>query len=156
MTSTREKRKSEKRKWFLKFQEKIKSHHPRSTEKVAEKILKRCDSSKNSMVVRSNKMGVPCTVTADELRQLVYEHYGAPCKYCGRTLILSVMAFDHVVPMSKGGDSTIANLQVICRTSNNMKGSLTEENFLILLSWLQTVSEELRKDVSIRLARGIH
>lgn len=155
MTS-REKRKREKQQWIVKFTDKVKKHHPRSAGKIVEKILKRCDGSKNSMIVRSNKIGVPCTVTADELRQLVYEHYGEPCKYCGRTLTLPVMAFDHVVPMSKGGHSTLSNLQVICRTSNNMKGSLKEENFFILLSWLQTVSEELRKDISIRLARGIH
>jgi hypothetical protein len=36
-----------------------------------------------------------------------------------------------------------------------MKGSLHEDNFQLLLDWLETVPEELKKDIGIRLARGV-
>lgn len=147
--------------WLERFLALTKPLHPRSAQKVAQRLLRRCDNAKNSMVARSKKAGVPCSITVDDLRSLVEQFYGTGCRYCqkmgiDRKLTLSCMAFDHRVPISKGGDSTKKNIQVICRVSNNMKGSLGEEHFLLLLDWLKTAPEELRKDIMIRLARGIH
>jgi 5-methylcytosine-specific restriction endonuclease McrA len=65
------------------------------------------------------------------------------------------IVLDHIIPISKGGTSNPDNLQIICKASNAMKGSLDETNFSILLNWLDSVPEELKKDISIRLARGV-
>ena len=150
------KKKPEKLLWENKFIQKIQPFHKRSYKAKAVKIVKRAETTKNSLVARSKKMGVKCTITTDDLYKLMYESYGCKCKYCHKILTIDNMVFDHTIPISKGGDSTPENMQVICRTSNSMKGSLTEENFLMLLNWLDTAPEELKKDVSIRLARGIH
>lgn len=37
---------------------------------------------------------------------------------------------DHVIPESKGGPTTYANLQVTCRKCNLAKGILTEQEFM--------------------------
>ena len=86
---------------------------------------------------------------------MMYDAYGTSCRYCGRKLDINNLVIDHIVPMAKGGNSNIENLQVICKTSNSMKGSLDESNFHLLLEWLETVPPELKRDVSIRLAGGI-
>lgn len=142
--------------WFVKYKEMIQPYHKRNLDDVVNKILKRADTLKNSLASRSKKHNVDCNITLEELRNLIYNSYGTKCKYCEKILTIKNFVVDHILPVSKGGHSNLDNLQLICKTSNSMKGSLTEDDFFILLDWLQTVSEELRKDISIRLARGIH
>ena len=141
--------------WETKLYEKMLPLHSRSALAKVKKLMKRLTTLKSSLVTRSRKYGVECTVTLDELCQLAYDAYGTECKYSGRILTVANMVFDHIHPISKGGSSNLDNLQVISKFSNTMKGSLEEHDFLILLSWLDELPEELRKDVSIRLARGI-
>lgn len=141
--------------WEEKFLEKIKQHHKRNLKKVVDKIIKRVNSTRYSLISRSKEHNVECNITVEELRNLMYEFYGTKCKYCDKKLTIQVLAFDHIIPISRGGSSNIDNIQIICKTSNGIKGSLDEVNFQLLLNWLKTVPEELRKDVSIRLARGV-
>jgi 5-methylcytosine-specific restriction endonuclease McrA len=142
--------------WEEKFLEKIEGIHFRNKKQVVAKILKRIDTAKSGLVTRSKKYQVECSVTVEELRQLVFEEYGKQCRYCEKKLTIGTFVFDHINPISKGGTSNIDNLQLICKTSNSMKGSLDELNFKILLDWLETIPVSLKKDISIRLARGIH
>ncbi len=152
----REKKLSLKQEWEHKFLEKIKCCHKRNLNKVVGKLLKKIDSVKYSLVSRSKKYNVECNITVEELRNLVFEHYGTKCKYCDKILKTDIMVFDHIVPISKGGSSNIENIQLICKTSNGMKGSLTEDNFQLLLDWLTTAPKELQEDIRIRLSKGIH
>jgi 5-methylcytosine-specific restriction endonuclease McrA len=150
------KKTTERQLWLDKFLEKAKTVHKRNLDRFARRMLSRCDRWKGGLVSRSKKMNVECKVTPDELRQLIYDYYGTNCKYCGKRLDINNLVIDHVVPISKGGSSNIDNLQIICKTSNAMKGSLDEHNFILLLEWLNSAPDELKKDISIRLARGIH
>lgn len=152
----RETKKTERTLWFEKFLQKAGEVHKRNLDKFALKMLNKCDSWKNSLVSRSKKMNVECNVTIEELRHLLYENYGKRCKYCHKKLDINNLVIDHIIPVAKGGASNLDNLQIICNTSNSMKGSLDEKNFQMLLDWLDVAPEELKKDVSIRLARGIH
>jgi 5-methylcytosine-specific restriction endonuclease McrA len=142
--------------WEDRFLEKIEGIHKRNKDQVVAKILKRVDTTRSGLATRSKKHGVECNVTVEELRELVYESYGKKCKYCDKILTIKTFVVDHIIPISKNGSSNIDNLQIICKTSNSMKGSLPETQFHMLLDWLETVPEELKKDISIRLARGIH
>lgn len=149
-------RKLQKIEWKARMLEKVSLVHKRKKLEVVDRISKRMDGLKHSLVARSKKCGVECSATVDELRELVYNTYGTKCIYCPKIITLKTMVVDHIIPMSKGGNSNIENLQVICKTSNSVKGSLTAENFQILRDWLETVPEELKRDISIRLARGIN
>lgn len=154
LRKNRKKKLTEKQLWLLKFTEKAKEVHKRNIDKVANKLVDKGTSWKNGLVTRSKKHNVNCNVTVEELRNLLYNAYGKQCKYCDKILTINTIALDHIVPISKGGASNIDNLQVICKTSNAIKGSLNEESFKLLLDWLDTVSEELKKDVLLRLAWG--
>ena len=44
-------------------------------------------------------------------RNLILEYFHAKCKRCGSTKDLE---FDHVVPIEKGGQDTLSNLQLLC------------------------------------------
>jgi len=44
-------------------------------------------------------------------RNLILEYFHAKCKRCGSTRDLE---FDHIVPIEKGGQDTLSNLQLLC------------------------------------------
>ena len=48
---------------------------------------------------------------------------GCRCRHCGVDLMDGEVTFDHVIPESKGGPTTIGNLVVSCRPCNCSKGT---------------------------------
>jgi 5-methylcytosine-specific restriction endonuclease McrA len=54
---------------------------------------------------------------------IILAHYGNKCLSCG---VADGLCFDHVVPLSKGGDNQLANGQPLCRKCNTFKGQLQE------------------------------
>lgn len=59
-------------------------------------------------------------VTDRDLRRLVARH-GDACAYCRAPL--SLVTWDHVVPLAAGGLHTVGNLVPACETCNKSKGS---------------------------------
>lgn len=55
-------------------------------------------------------------------RQKIYERDGYVCLKCGTSGDLSI---DHIVPLSKGGSNKRFNLQTLCLTCNELKGTKT-------------------------------
>lgn len=141
-------------KWEQLFNEKLKTVHRRNIKTKTKRILRKTSSALSSMKARSRKMGVNCTITLDELRELTLMSYGELCKYTGRKLTIENMVYDHIIPISKGGDSNKDNIQVISRFANNVKGSMNENDLLTLLQWIDKLPEELGKEVLFRLAGG--
>lgn len=53
-------------------------------------------------------------------RRHVMDRDGWRCRWCGSGVGLEV---DHVVPWSRGGRTSVANAQVLCRSCNASKGA---------------------------------
>ena len=49
---------------------------------------------------------------------------GNKCKLCGITVTGENIHFDHIKPWSKGGETVLENLQVLCAVHNLAKGNL--------------------------------
>lgn len=64
------------------------------------------------------------------LRRRVIERDGLRCVYCDDDLENSEIHLDHVIPESRGGETSYNNLQVTCRKCNLAKGVLTETDFM--------------------------
>jgi len=64
------------------------------------------------------------------IRRQVIERDGYHCVYCDEDLTQGEIHLDHVIPESKGGPTTVDNLQVTCRKCNTAKGVLTESEFM--------------------------
>lgn len=62
-------------------------------------------------------------IELERLRPFVYERDGYRCRRCGAEEPLSV---DHIIPRSKGGPTTLENLQTLCCPCNSSKGDRIE------------------------------
>jgi hypothetical protein len=57
---------------------------------------------------------------SDPVKEEVFERDGGQCGKCGSTRDLQ---FDHVIPYSRGGSSTAANIQLLCGDCNRAKSN---------------------------------
>ncbi|RDI53978.1 HNH endonuclease [Nocardia mexicana] len=55
-----------------------------------------------------------------EMKAEVWQRDGGTCADCGATHYLE---FDHIIPLSRGGATSPANLQILCRACNRGKGA---------------------------------
>jgi 5-methylcytosine-specific restriction endonuclease McrA len=77
------------------------------------------------------------------------------CQYCLDTLPSSELTLDHVIPRSRGGESTWENLVACCLACNNRKGNRTpEEAGLKLARSPRPFSLHTSRHLMRMLARG--
>ncbi|KAA8888454.1 DUF2510 domain-containing protein [Nocardia colli] len=55
-----------------------------------------------------------------DVKSEVWQRDGGRCQQCGDTHYLE---FDHVIPLSRGGATSVGNLQILCRRCNLAKGT---------------------------------
>lgn len=68
-----------------------------------------------------------CAFTSKpEIRKAVFEKHGEQCRKCKSKENLEL---DHIIPIAKGGEDVIDNLQPLCKNCNVSKGS--DINFLV-------------------------
>ena len=68
---------------------------------------------------RHRKVRVPLS------RRNIYLRDGNVCQYCGRRFPTPELSLDHVVPRSRGGDSSWTNLVCACTECNSRKAART-------------------------------
>ena len=65
------------------------------------------------------------------LREEVFKRDGYKCCVCGKTEKDGVrLEIDHIIPVSKGGQSTISNLQTLCSSCNAKKNTMDNDSFI--------------------------
>lgn len=62
-------------------------------------------------------------------RKRLLERGGCQCVFCGKRMTLDNSTMDHVVPRSKGGQDTPANLVMACLNCNQTKADRTPEEW---------------------------
>ncbi len=136
------------------FKEVLEPHH-RTYWKIAyTKLQRKMQSLKSSLKKRSEDNNVLFKIDMEELRKMFYDSYGKGCKYCDRKMTLRNMVCDHIIPLAKNGDSTVDNLQLICKSCNTRKGPLDEKDFIELIDWVGQLKEETKEYVLRKLAKG--
>lgn len=64
---------------------------------------------------------------SERLKVQVLMRDGNKCRLCGITVTGNDIHFDHIFPWSKGGETTLENLQILCKLHNLAKGNLEYE-----------------------------
>lgn len=66
------------------------------------------------------------------IKGLVYEKDKGICQLCGRKInqFESDWNIDHIVPLSRGGDNTMDNYQLTCKSCNAIKDSMTSKEMM--------------------------
>jgi len=110
----KEKRVSEQREYYQRNREKL----------VANSVQWAKDNPERAALtsrLKKQRRRAAGVLTADEWRQ-IQAQYGHRCLACGSDGPLTI---DHVVPVSKGGANTAANVQPLCGPCNSSKGTKT-------------------------------
>ena len=72
------------------------------------------------------RRAAPGHITEIEKQEL-FDRYGRKCLCCKRPEGAVELTIDHVIPLSRGGENTIENAQVLCRGCNAVKGDKEHE-----------------------------
>ncbi len=57
---------------------------------------------------------------SETTKKIVFTRDGGICKCCGSSIELE---YDHIIPFSCGGQSTVANVQLLCQKCNRSKSN---------------------------------
>ncbi len=70
---------------------------------------------------------IPRQVTMAPTRRSVLLRDNHTCQYCGATGTQAILTMDHLLPRSRGGETTWENVVTACRACNMRKGDRTPE-----------------------------
>ena len=76
-----------------------------------------------------------------EYKKIIYIRSGHRCQICGCDLSFEEMSVDHIIPLAKGGDDQLDNLQCACKICNSFKQDLLPGDFyekIVEIYWQQT------------------
>ena len=140
------------------FMPKLLPHHKHLSERAYKRLSGKISNLRGSLKKRALDAGLKFDVTTKQLRTLFYNSYGKKCKYCGSAILKlnrhNQITCDHIIPIQKGGDSTIDNLQLICATCNRRKSSLLESDFLTIIRWIDNQNEDIKTFLLKQMAKG--
>lgn len=90
---------------------------------INEKQVSDSIKNQNRSIKRDAELGRNISL---RMRLMVLEKYNFKCFYCGRSPVTDVgvkLHIDHILAFSKGGKSTLDNLQTLCQDCNLGKGN---------------------------------
>ena len=95
--------------------QKVKEHHRVICQRWKQENKELCNLQQQ--IRRSKKRELPSTLTIEQW-EVVKQHFGNRCAYCGRKLPL---AQEHFIPASHGGEHTHNNIVPACVSCNSSK-----------------------------------
>ncbi len=111
----------------------FKNAHLSDKPKAAWYINKSPRQVKQSISVKASRFQRTMTFNYKDVHKKYGDHF--PCALTGRPIEFNkpeTYEYDHIQPISRGGDNTLNNLQLLCPEANQAKGSLTDQEFIEL------------------------
>ena len=101
---------------------------------------------------RDKKQGRETYITIDMLRELVLTVIGKQCPYCQAILDHKNISLDHIMPLARGGTSTIDNIQFTCKTCNTQKDKMLDNEFRALKNIIAEFTDDTRVYLNRKLS----
>lgn len=86
----------------------------------------------------NNNVSYSASSLTKNIRKQIYENDGGYCYLCGEKIDIDNMAIDHVVPKSGGGENNTNNARCCCFVCNQMKGSMSLDEFVSKIKKIYT------------------
>ena len=102
-------------------------------EKPAWYISKSPRQISKSISAKASRFQRTMTFNYKDVHAKFGDHF--PCALTGRPIDFNkpeTYEYDHIQPISRGGENTLSNLQILCPEANQAKGSLTDQEFIEL------------------------
>ncbi|MBD2612379.1 MAG: HNH endonuclease [Nostoc sp. ZfuVER08] len=64
-----------------------------------------------------------------EVKKYVWQRDKYQCRSCGKTATETNLTIDHIIPLARGGQNDISNLQTLCFTCNRQKTDRIDPRF---------------------------
>lgn len=64
-----------------------------------------------------------------EVKKYVFQRDKYQCRSCGKTTVETNLSIDHIIPLARGGQNDISNLQTLCFTCNQQKTDNIDPRF---------------------------
>ncbi|HLO85099.1 MAG TPA: HNH endonuclease [Nostocaceae cyanobacterium] len=64
-----------------------------------------------------------------EVREFVFQRDKYQCQSCGKVVGETQLTIDHIIPLARGGQNDISNLQTLCLTCNQRKTDKIDHRF---------------------------
>jgi hypothetical protein len=122
------------------------------TSRLKEKLWK---SGKRAGMVRVPGRTLPFSLA--EFRSWAMRKIGLGtirCHYCPRSIDVLSFEPDHYVPVALGGSFGLDNLVPSCTDCNNVKDAMPPDDFIALMTFLETLTPAGRANVMKRLRAG--
>jgi hypothetical protein len=98
--------------------------------------------------------GCKLDYSLSELRKAIMLKLGTRCPYAGELISVRNFSGDHDVPVSRGGTFWFENLRIVSQRGNEVKGKLTQYEFMRLLETLDAMDPVAKQDILRRLRAG--
>ena len=96
-------------------------------EDIVKNLINELNKRNGSFYLNKEIWNAICRVergrVSNEMRRKIYERDNYRCRCCGRNQNEVDLEIDHIVPIAKGGKSTLDNLQTLCAECNKRKGT---------------------------------
>jgi len=104
---------------------------------------------------RTKKAGKETTFKTADIRVKVADALGSLCPYCGEKITHKNFSLDHILPLARGGESDLDNIEIICLTCNKQKDKMLKDEFVKLKNLIKELTPESQRYVNSQLSMAV-
>lgn len=97
--------------------------YPISIEIIPQKIADCLKKHADPCTKESRRIAASKFTANPSNRKKVFDEHGRVCRFCGA---IEKLTLDHIIPVSRGGEDCLGNMQVLCSSCNSRKGAKLE------------------------------